>query len=316
MKGNRVLITGGTGFIGSWLTERWYEENLVTLFDNGRRNAFQFLPENVKRKVELVTGDIQNSDQVLKVVKGKDIIVHLAAIAGASFYEKDPLLTLDVNLFGTANLLKSLINRDIEQVIIASSSEVYGSMAVDVKETDVTQIGSIFEGRWSYAVSKIAADHLAFAYFRKYGMPITIVRPFNIYGPRQIGEGAVTNMLMDGLNSKVIKVTGSGDQKRAWCFVYDFVDAIDLICKNKIKGECFNIGNPEDYITILELAKKISTLCGGCKIKFLKGRKTEILKRKPSIERAQQTLGFNPKVNIDEGLTKTYQWWIENIAKF
>lgn len=316
MRGKRILITGGTGFIGSWLVERWFKNNEVTLFDNGRRNAFRFLPRFIQNKVKVVMGDVQDIKSLSKVIKDKQIIIHLAAIAGASFYEEDPVLTLNVNFFGTANLLKSLLHKDVEQIIIASSSEVYGPQAEDVSEEDLTCLGSVFEGRWSYATSKVAADHLSFAYFKKYGLPINLIRPFNVYGPRQVGEGAISNMLTDGITTGVIKVTGNGAQKRAWCFVEDFVDAMEKIYTKRIVGDCFNIGTPNAYITILELAKMLRKLIGDCKIELIQKKKTEVYNRKPNIRRAQQRLNYEPKVTLDEGLKKTFLWWKENITKF
>lgn len=316
ISGKKILITGGGGFIGSFLTENFYQENQVTLFDNGRRNAFAFLDQSIKDKVNLIKGDIVDEQSVKQIVKNQDIIIHMAAIAGASFYEKDPLLTLSVNLFGIANLLKSLINEKIEKVIIFSSSEVYGPNAANVSEEDLTCIGPITEGRWSYAVSKVAADHLAVAYFKKYGLPITILRPFNIYGPRQVGEGAISNMLTSALKDKKIYVSGDGSQKRAWCYVSDMVAAVELICQSDAFGECFNIGNPNAYVTIIDLAKKIQSLCEDTDIVLTEGRMVEVLDRKPSIEKAEKLLGYSPEVGLDEGLRETFDWWSKNISKF
>lgn len=316
ISGKKILITGGCGFIGSFLTEAWYQENEITLFDNGRRNAFRFLPESVKKKVVVIGGDIRDFKEVDKATDNQDIILHLAAIAGASFYEKDPLLTLDVNLFGTANLLKILSGKRVERVITFSTSEVYGPRAAEVAENDPTCIGPVTEGRWSYAVSKIASDHLARAYFKKYNLPISMIRPFNIYGPRQVGEGAVSNMLTGAIEDKKIFVSGDGKQKRAWCFVSDMVAAVELICKSKTFGECFNIGNPAAYITISELAHKIQLLCKDSKIVFIPARKVEVLDRKPSIEKAKNLLGFSPAIGLDHGLKITFEWWNKNISRF
>ena len=316
MTSKNILITGGGGFIGSFLTEAFYKDNRITLFDNGRRNSFQFLPESIKEKVSFIKGDIRDAEGVKKVVKDKDIIIHLAAIAGASFYEKDPLLTLDVNLFGTANLLKVLAGKKIERIITFSASEVYGSFAIDVSEDDSTCIGPVSEGRWSYAVSKVASDHLARAYFKKYELPINMVRPFNIYGPRQVGEGSISNMLTSAIKTGKIFVTGDGLQKRAWCYISDMARAVELILKRKVYGECFNIGNPKAYVTILELAKKIQAFVKGSEIIFIEGRKVEVLDRKPNIEKANRFLGFVPEVELDEGLKLTFEWWKKNISKF
>ncbi|MBI2599916.1 NAD(P)-dependent oxidoreductase [Candidatus Daviesbacteria bacterium] len=311
----KILITGGGGFIGSFLTEEFYQDNEVTLFDNGRRNAFRFLDPTIQKKVNLVTGDIRDEQILGKIIKDQDIIIHLAAIAGASFYETDPLLTLDVNLFGTVNLLKALVDTKTERIIIFSTSEVYGPLANDVKEEDSTCIGPVSEGRWSYAVSKVASDHLVRAYFKKYGLPVSIIRPFNIYGPRQVGEGAVSNMLTSAIKEGKIYVSGDGSQKRAWCYISDMIRAVTLILEEKTDGECFNIGNPNAYVTILELAEKIQSLCKGSRIFFCEKRNVEVLDRKPNIDKAMNIIGFHPVVGFDEGLQLTVEWWKKNISK-
>lgn len=311
----KILITGGGGFIGSFLTEKFYKDNEIVLFDSGRRNSFRFLNPTIQRKVNLVRGDIRDEQVLKKVVKGQDIIIHLAAIAGASFYETDPLLTIDVNLFGTANLLKALVQSEPEKVITFSTSEVYGDMAKDVIEGSKTCIGPLSEGRWSYAVSKVASDHLSRAYFKKYGLPVNIIRPFNIYGPRQVGEGAVSSMLTSAIKEGKIYVSGNGKQKRAWCYVSDMVRAVELILEHDVLGECFNIGNPSSYVTILGLAKTIQSLCQA-EIVFTEGNKVEVRDRKPNIDKARSLLGYYPRVDLDTGLKLTFDWWKKNISKF
>lgn len=312
MKNKRVLITGGTGFIGSFLTELLCSDNELTLFDNGRRNTFQFLPKSVQNKVYLIEGDIQDFETVQKITQNKDIIIHLAAIAGVSSYEKDSLLTMNVNFFGTANLLRSLVDTRVEKVILFSTSEVYGPQAVNVSEDSLTCIGPTSEGRWSYAISKVAADHLAMAYFKKYKLPVTMVRPFNIYGPRQVGEGAIGNMFKNAIQTGKILVTGDGGQKRSWCFIKDLVTAIELIYQKKTSGECFNIGNPNVYLTILELAEKIQALTKA-EIVFTKGKKVEVKERLPNIDKARNILGYKPAVGLYEGLKITFNWFRQNI---
>lgn len=314
ISGKKILITGGGGFIGSFLTEEYYRENKITLFDNGRRNAFVFLDQVIQDKVKFIKGDIRDEKIVKEAVKGQDIIIHLAAIAGASFYEKDPLLTLDVNLFGTANLLKSLIGEKIEKLVIFSTSEVYGSQAVNVTEENATCIGPLSQGRWSYAISKAASDHLAAAYFKKYGLPVSMVRPFNIYGPRQVGEGAISNMLTSSIKEGKIYVTGDGSPKRAWCYVSDMVDAVTKILGKNKQGECFNIGNPDAYVTTLDLAKNIQRLTKA-KIVFTKGNKVEVRDRKPNIDKAKKILGYIPDITLEDGLKLTFDWWVKNISK-
>lgn len=316
MKNKRILITGGAGFIGSFLTEAFYKDNKITLFDNGRRNSFQFLTKQIQNKTTFIKGDIRDPEIVKSVTKNTDIIIHLAAIAGASFYETDPFLTLEVNLFGTANLLKALEGKRIERVITFSTSEVYGPLASDVSENDPTCIGPLSEGRWSYAISKLASDHLARAYFKKNGLPVNMIRPFNIYGPRQVGEGAISNMLTSAIKERKIYVSGDGSQKRAWCYISDMVEAVKLILEKGGSGECFNIGNPGSYVTILELAKKIQKLVKGSEIIFTKNRKVEVFDRKPNVSKAKSVFGYSPEVVLEKGLKLTYEWWAKNISKF
>lgn len=308
VKGKKILITGGEGFIGSWLVERFYKNNEITCFDNGRRNAFKYLDESVKKQVKLTKGDILNKNAVKKAVKNCDIVLHLAAIAGASSYNKNPLLTLQVNLFGTANLLEVASYSSLKKIILFSTSETYGPFAKNVSEQTPTVIGPAGEGRWSYAISKLSSDHLAMAYFKMRQIPVTIVRPFNIYGPRQVGEGAITSMFLSALTKKTVSVTGNGRQKRAWCFVSDFVDGIEKMLAQKTNGQIYNIGNPTEYYTINQLARKISQLTDA-KIIYTTAIKTEIIERLPNIDKANLDLGFKPKTSLDKGLKETKQWF-------
>lgn len=313
MKNKKILITGGRGFIGSWLAQSLYRSNNVTLFDNGRRDATKFLSPQILKDVEQISGDIRDERIVKEVIKNKSIVIHLAAIAGVSSYERDPLGTLEVNLFGCATLLRTLVQSNVEKIILFSSSEVYGATAVNVKEEDTTCIGTLYEKRWSYAISKLAADHLALAFFHRYHLPISIIRPFNIYGPRQVGEGAVVNMIARIVQDGVIPVTGDGKQKRAWCYISDLVEAVRLLCQIKVVGECYNIGNPKQYVSVLQLAQYVQAIVPSSKIVFVKGPKTEIYTRMPNIDKAQRELGFDPVVTLQEGLRRTYDWYVRTI---
>lgn len=313
VKGKNILITGGTGFIGSWLTESFYSLNNVTIFDNGRRDVSRYLSPSISKKVKIIRGDITDFKAVEKATRKKDIVLHLAAIAGASFYEKEPLMTMDVNFFGTSNILKSLVNTKVEQIVLFSSSEVYGAIAKNVSEEDPTCIGPVSQGRWSYAISKLASEHLAFAYFKKYGLPIVTIRPFNIYGPLQIGEGAVVNMIKSAILENKIYVTGKGSQKRSWCYISDLVKAVNKICEKRISGECFNIGNSDAYISILRLAKKIKAIDGKADLVFKDAVSVEIKDRLPNTEKAKKMLRFDASVGLDEGLKTTYEWIARNI---
>lgn len=313
LKNKRILITGGLGFIGSWLTESFAQKNEITIFDNGRRNAIRFLPKSITQKISIIQGDILNPKAVKKATINQDIIIHLAAIAGVSSYEKDPLLTIRVNLFGTENLLNNLLHTNATHVIIFSSSEVYGQNAINVTELDSTCIGPPSESRWSYATSKIAGEHLAFAYYKKHELPITIVRPFNIYGPRQIGEGAIANMIISCLKDKQIFISGDGKQKRSWCYISDLVRSIESIIERKIVGQCFNIGNPREHFSIIDLAKKIQQLLPKVKFHYIEAKKSEINDRLPNIDMARRYFSFSPKINLNEGLKLSINWYQKNL---
>lgn len=312
IKNKRILITGGAGFCGSHLAEMFAQNNKVTILDNLRRDSFKFLPESIKQKCQLISADIRNEQDVKKALQQKDIIIHLAAVAGISSYENDPLETISVNLLGTATLLKNLIAKKAELVIIFSSGEIYGPNAYNKSEEDPALIGPVSEPRWSYAASKIASEHLAMAYFRKYRLPIIIVRPFNIFGPRQSGQGAIADMIRDAITTGKITVTGTGLQRRAWCYIDDLKKAVELIIKKPIFGQVFNIGNPKNYLTVLNLAKKIQELAPGSSIIFKKGVKIEIIDRLPNISKAKKVLGFSPKISLEEGLKKTFDWYLHN----
>lgn len=316
IKNKRILITGGAGFIGSHLIELLWEKNQITVFDNGHRNAYQFLPGKIKKSVNFVKGNIQDELKVEKVTKNQDIIFHLAAIAGVSSYESDPLTTINVNLLGTAILLKNLSLRSFDQVILLSSSEVYGDQTKAVKENDSTIIGPAAQPRWSYAVSKLASDHLAMAYFLKNEMPITIVRPFNIYGPRQMGEGAVCDMIKSAILNHKIYVYGNGQQKRAWCFIDDLMTAFASILATKPRGKIINIGNPGAYLSISALAKKIQAIQKDAEIVIRDPKSNaEIKNRIPNLTLAKNLLKFKPSFGLDEGLVITFSWYRENIAR-
>lgn len=313
IKNKKILITGGMGFIGSSLIQSLALNNKITVFDNGRRNAFQFLDQSLQKQVKIVNGDILDYPSVSKIAANQDIVIHLAAIAGASFYEKEPLLTFDVNFHGAENILKSFVGKKVEKIILFSSSEVYGSLAQNVSETDVTAVGPANYLRWSYAASKLSSEHLAFGYLKKHNLPVIIIRPFNIYGPLQVGEGAITGMVKGALLEQTIKVTGDGKQKRSWCYIDDLIDAIIKICASPVKGEIYNIGNPYTSVSILELAQRIQMMGDRVNIKFIEEVKSEILDRYPNIDKAKKELGFNPQYQLDMGLSLTFTWIKENI---
>ncbi|HVF80398.1 MAG TPA: NAD-dependent epimerase/dehydratase family protein, partial [Flavisolibacter sp.] len=256
--------------------------------------------------------DVLDAPLLTKSMKGADIVIHAAGIAGIDTVIKDPVKTMQVNMIGTANALEAAcVNNIKDRFIDFSTSEVFGSMAFKSTEIDQTVSGSAGEARWTYAVSKLAGEHLAYAYYRQYKLPIVTIRPFNVYGPGQTGEGAMQIFIKKALRNETIHIDGDGTQIRAWCYVDDFVDClVRCIEYPGAIGESFNIGNARAVITVLGLAQTVCrVLQSKSKIVFAPPLSADIAIRIPSVEKADQVLGFKAKVDLEEGIENTADWF-------
>jgi nucleoside-diphosphate-sugar epimerase len=219
---------------------------------------------------------------------------------------------MEVSLEGTLNVLKAAREvGGIKRFIDFSTSEVFGAYAYRVREADVTSLGAVGEARWTYAVSKLATEHLAHNYWKQYGLPTCSIRPFNIYGPGQVGEGAIHAFVTRAIKGQTIQIHNQGDQIRSWCFIDDIIDGIVAALERKeALGEAFNIGNPRSTVTIYQLAKLVVQFARSqSKIVFVQWDFPDVELRVPDIKKAQQLLGFQPRVDLDEGLVKTIQWY-------
>src|SRR5579859_820969 len=257
----RILITGGAGFIGTHLAERLCDENEVVLLDNFRRDSLQAIP-SLRERVKVVTADVLDPSSLNAAVEGAHIVLHLAAIAGVSSYYSESLKTLQVNVLGTVNLLEAAARNQVQQFVHFSTSEVFGPDAMFVDEDSGFRIGPVSDRRWVYATSKLAGEQFALRSGEQHGFAATCVRPFNIYGPRQTGEGAISNFCRAALDGKPLTVYGDGSPIRAWCYVSDMVDAVEAILKapDVSAGQTFNIGNPREIETTLGLARLVTRL--------------------------------------------------------
>ena len=188
LSNKRLFITGGTGFIGSSIAERLIENNHITVYDNFNKNLIENTPLFNHPNLTVINGDVLDYDKMSDAFAGHDvdIIIHLAAILGVETVISDPVRTMETNLMGAMNIL-NIANTvgTIEHFINFSTSEVYGAYSYKLSEGDSTSVGRAGEARWLYALSKLATDHLALSYYKKYSLPVTSVRPFNIYGPRR-----------------------------------------------------------------------------------------------------------------------------------
>lgn len=316
IKDKKIFITGGAGFIGSTLASRLCMENEIVLFDNLSRNTVKHTSLLENSNITLVTGDVLVYESVMDSMKGADIVVHAAAIAGIDTVIKNPVTTMEVNMLGTANVLKAAaVNKVKGRVLDFSTSEVFGSMAYRVKEDTNAISGSAGEARWVYAVSKLAGEHLAHAYFKQYGLPAVTIRPFNIYGPGQTGEGAIQIFIRRALKDEDIFIYGDGTQIRAWCYVDDMVDGLLLAMENPDAiGESFNIGNSRAVTTVFGLAETVCrVLKSKSEIIFKEPLSADIELRIPETQKAYGVLGFRAKVDLEEGILRTAAWYKENI---
>lgn len=318
---SKILVTGGAGFIGSHLTEALVNKGYqVRVFDNLSRNAIKFTKILEHENVEFMKGDILNPSELADALKGMDIVVHLAAIAGVSNYYNFPAKTLKVNLIGTYFLLEEMKKQGILRLIDMSTSECFGTDAVEVSEDSYFSVGPPFDKRWSYASSKIGGEQLIYRYAEEYYFNSTIFRPFNIYGPRQIGEGAISNFCKKILLNENLRIEGSGVALRSWCYIDDFITALLLTIENPHQGvECFNVGNPWSITSTYSLAEEVikqgkEFLGDACKseLDFVQMNFTEIRVRYPKIDKMQSMYNWQPDVNLEQGIRKTLGWFLEN----
>lgn len=315
MEGKNIFITGGAGFIANTLISRLVDNNKITVYDNFHRDTLTNSDYAGHPNITVVKGDVLDFDLLNASMEGADVVIHAAGIAGIDTVIKDPVKTMRVNMIGTANALEAAQNNGVsERFIDFSTSEVFGSMAFKSSEKDETVAGSAGEARWTYAVSKLAGEHLAHAYFTKHNLPVVTVRPFNVYGPGQTGEGAIQIFINKALKNEDIYIYGDGNQIRAWCYVDDFVECLFQCLENpKAVGESFNIGNARAVITILGLAETVCRVLGSSsKIHFKDALSADIQLRIPEVKKADDILGFKAQYDLEEGIRRTAEWMKSN----
>lgn len=314
--GKRVFITGGAGFIANKILENLLDDNKITIYDNFRRDTLSTSAYANHPNLTVVRGDVLDAAHLTEAMKGADIVIHAAAIAGIDTVVKDPVLTMRVNMIGTANALQAAVDNNVkDRFIDFSTSEVFGSRAFKSTEDTPTVAGSAGEARWTYAVSKLAGEHLAKAYHTVYKLPVVSVRPFNVYGPGQTGEGALQIFIKKALRNEDIHIDGDGSQIRAWCFVEDFVDCLMRCIENPVAiGESFNIGNARAVTTILGLANNVCRVLNSkSQIIFDPPLSADVELRMPCVTKAFDMLGFKAKVDLDEGILRTAKWMEKNM---
>lgn len=313
IKGKKILLTGGGGFIGTHLCRALADANRLVVYDNQHRDAIHLTDLPRHPHLSFVKGDVLDPKGVRKAIKGCDLVIHLAAIAGIDTVIKRPTVTMGVNMTGTQNVLEAAVKEKVERFIDFSTSEVYGSFVYKADEAAPTTHGRVGVLRWIYAVSKLAAEHMTHCYHQEYGLPAVTVRPFNVYGSYQVGEGAIQKFTLAALRNEPLLIHGDGAQIRAWCYIDDFVRGV-LACLEKPKavGEVFNLGNHAAAVTIRDLAETIIRVSGSSsRLVFRPALAADVELRIPSTEKARRLLGFVPRVSLAEGLEKTIAWYRE-----
>lgn len=313
IENTKILLTGGAGFIGTNLCRVLAERNRVVIYDNGHRDAIHLTNLPGHPNVTVIKGDVLDPAGVKKAIAGCRAVIHLAAIAGIDTVNKRPTVTMKVNMMGTENVLEAAVQEKVERFIDFSTSEVYGPFVYNADENDSTVHGRVGVLRWIYAVSKAAAEHMTHCYHVEYGLPSVTVRPFNIYGPYQVGEGAIQQFILAALKNEPLFINGDGSQIRAWCYIEDFVRGV-LLCleKKEAVGEVFNLGNHRTAVTIRDLAEKIIALSGSSsKAVTREALAADVALRIPSTAKARQLLGFEPAISLEEGLKRSIEWYRE-----
>jgi len=312
IEGKKIFITGGAGFIGSMLVGRLVENNHIVALDNLSRNSLKNKSFFDHPSLNLIHGDVLDFEQVNHAMQGADIIVHCAAIAGIDTVIKKPVSTMRVNMIGSANVLEAAAGLPkCDRVVCFSTSEVFGQQAFRSNEHDKTVLGTVGEARWTYAVSKLAEEHLSIAYYQEQNLPVTVLRPFNVYGPGQVGEGALRTFINRALKNEPLEIHGDGTQIRAWCYVDDMIDGVLLsITNSNAIGESFNIGNQRAVVTIYGLANTIVRVLNSTSpIVFTRKDYADVELRIPAVEKARELLGFEAQIDLEEGIEITAEYY-------
>lgn len=313
MKSKKILITGGTGFIGSHLTELFVEKGYnVTVFDryNPEYNLGNLKNSKYLKHIEFIFGDIRDYDSVSKAIKGKKNIIHLAALIGIPYSYYSPLAYIKTNIEGTYNVLEASKKFNVDQLIVTSTSETYGSaQTLPMSETHRLIAQS------PYAASKISADQLAISYWKSFKLPVKIIRPFNAYGPRQSYRAVIPSIILQAINNNIINL-GNINTTRDYTYVADLCEAFFQFSKaKKLYGTPINVGSNNE-IKIKDIAKLIIKIINPkIKIKIEKKRirpaLSEVERLKCNNTFFRKEVNWRPKTTFDNGLKLTIKWFQE-----
>lgn len=321
LKGKKVLVTGAEGFIGSHLTERLVElgADVTALAQYNSFNNWGWIDtfdKSVINSINVVTGDIREYDGIKRIVKGQDVVLHLAALIAIPYSYQSPMAYVRTNVEGTTNVLEACREYDVEKIVHTSTSETYGTaLYVPIDEKHPMQ------GQSPYSASKIGADKIAESFYRSFNMPIATIRPFNTYGPRQSARAVIPTIISQILAGKTEIKLGSLTPTRDFNYVKDTAEAFIKIAESdNTVGEVINAGSNYE-ISIGDTVKKIIEIIGNdvkiiCDEDRIRPEKSEVNRLWADNTKIKNLTGWAPKYDIEAGLRETVEWIKNNMQYF
>lgn len=312
---DRVLVTGAGGFIGSHLVEELLRTGhrvkaLVRYASHGKRGWLEELPDELQSRCEIIPGDIADPRAVREAVRGCSQVFHLAALIGIPYSYLAPNSYVTVNINGTLNVLEACREEKVDRVLVTSTSEVYGTaIYTPIDENHPLQAQS------PYSATKIAADAISLSYYKAFNLPVTIVRPFNTYGPRQSARAVIPTIITQALFANEIRI-GSRDPVRDMVFVEDTIAGFMALAKSSTSIGCVTNLATTTGVTVGKLIDQIQSIVGRhVPVIETDERKrpesSEVFKLLGSAKRAKERAGWEPRVKLEEGLEKTINWFRE-----
>jgi NAD dependent epimerase/dehydratase len=316
-----VVVTGAGGFIGSALVERLVTEGahvraMLRYTSRAERGCLADVPETVLQEVDVTLGDVRDFDAVRAVVRGAHAVFHLAALIGIPYSYEHPQEVIDTNVLGTSNVLLAAKELPtLERVVLTSTSEVYGSaLRIPIDEDHPLQAQS------PYSATKIAADALGMSFNRSFGMPVTIVRPFNAYGPRQSARAVIPTIISQALAGKTLQM-GTLDTRRDFTFVEDTARGfVAVAAADEAVGQIFNVGSGAD-VRIGDIVTKVGAIVGrelevAEDDRRVRPTKSEVTRLLADSSKALRIAGWRAEVSLDDGLARTCEWIQAHLHRF
>lgn len=320
--GQKVLVTGADGFIGSHLVEALLREGArvtaLALYDSlDTHRWLDDIEQSHASQLSIVRGDVRDAQQMTLLVRGQEVVFHLAALISVPFSLMAPSSFLQTNVQGALNVLTAAQDACVRRFVHTSTSEVYGT----AQFTPMTEEHPLHT-QSPYAASKAAADHLAEAFHRSFGLPLVTLRPFNTFGPRQSERAVISSLIRQVVDDQVTEIRlGNVEPKRDFTFVNDIVLAFLAVAdvEDSQLGQVFNAGNGEMF-SIEEAVAKVRALTGCDKPLIrdderLRGQASEVMALQASTDRLRKATGWSPQHTFDEGLRRTVAWWRSRIRK-